>query len=191
MDRLAAALKAAGIVAVSTGGTARALKDYGVSVEDVSSVTGFPEVLDGRVKTLHPNIFAGILARGDREDDLEVLAEHGIDRFELIVVNLYPFASVISRDGCTADDAIELIDIGGPSLVRAAAKNHAFSAVITDPGQYDAAAAAISRGGTTLVERRLFAAQAFERTAEYDAVIASLDGRSCGVNCGRGKADFE
>ena len=82
LDRLADALKAAGIVAVSTGGTARALKDYGVSVEDVSSVTGFPEVLDGRVKTLHPNIFAGILARGDREDDLEVLAEHGIDRFE-------------------------------------------------------------------------------------------------------------
>ena len=172
LDRLAAALKAAGIVAVSTGGTARALQGYGVSVEDVSSITGFPEVLDGRVKTLHPNIFAGILARGDREDDLEVLAEHGIDQLELIVVNLYPFASVISRDGYTADDAIELIDIGGPSLVRAAAKNHAFSAVITDPDQYDAAAAAISRGGTTLAERRLFAAQAFECTAEYDAVIA-------------------
>ena len=90
LDRFADALKSAGIVAVSTGGTARALEGYGVSVEDVSSITGFPEVLDGRVKTLHPNIFAGILARGDREDDLEVLAEHGIDRFELIVVNLIP-----------------------------------------------------------------------------------------------------
>ena len=111
LDSLAAALKAAGIVAVSTGGTARALQGYGVSVEDVSSITGFPEVLDGRVKTLHPNIFAGILARGDREDDLEVLTEHGIDRLELIVVNLYPFASVISRDESTADEAIELIDL--------------------------------------------------------------------------------
>ena len=87
-------------------------------MEDVSSITGFPEILDGRVKTLHPNIFAGILARGNREDDLETLAEHGISRFELIVVNLYPFASVINRDGCTSNDAIELIDIGGPSLVR-------------------------------------------------------------------------
>ena len=172
LDKLASAIKAAGIVAVSTGGTARALEGLGVSVEDVSSITGFPEVLDGRVKTLHPNIFAGILARGDREDDLEVLAQHGINRFELIVVNLYPFASVISRDGCTADDAIELIDIGGPSLVRAAAKNHAFSAVITGPDQYDEAIAAMIRGGTTLAERQLFAASAFERTAEYDAVIA-------------------
>ena len=187
LDRLADALKDAGIVAVSTGGTARALEGYGVSVEDVSSITGFPEVLDGRVKTLHPNIFAGILARGDREDDLEVLAEHGIDRFELIVVNLYPFASVISREGCTADDAIELIDIGGPSLVRAAAKNHAFSAVITDPDQYDAAAAAISRGGTTLVERRLFAAQAFERTAGYDAVIARWMAGHAGLIAGGSK----
>ena len=135
LDKLASALKAAGIIAVSTGGTARALKEFGVSVEDVSSITGFPEVLDGRVKTLHPNIFAGILARGDRADDLKVLEEHGIKRFELIVVNLYPFGSVISKDDCTADDAIELIDIGGPSLVRAAAKNHAFTAVVTGPDQ--------------------------------------------------------
>ena len=181
LDRLAAALKAAGIVAVSTGGTAQALKGFGVTVEDVSEVTGFPEVLDGRVKTLHPHVFAGILARGDRDDDLKVLAENGIARFELIVVNLYPFASVIDRDGCTPADAIELIDIGGPSLVRAAAKNHQFTAVVTGPDQYDEAIAAINRGGTTLTDRRLLAARAFERTAEYDAVIARWMARHAGL----------
>jgi phosphoribosylaminoimidazolecarboxamide formyltransferase/IMP cyclohydrolase len=187
LDKLASALKAAGIIAVSTGGTARALKEFGVSVEDVSSITGFPEVLDGRVKTLHPNIFAGILARGDRGDDLKVLAKHGIDRFELIVVNLYPFGSVISKDDCTADDAIELIDIGGPSLVRAAAKNHAFTAVVTGPDQYDEAIAAMIRGGTTLAERRLFAAIAFERTAKYDAVIARWMAGHAGLVAGGAK----
>ena len=181
LDRLAAALKAAGIVAVSTGGTAQALKGFGVIVEDVSEVTGFPEVLAGRVKTLHPHVFAGILARGDRSDDLKVLADHGIARFELIVVNLYPFASVIDRDGCTPADAIELIDIGGPSLVRAAAKNHQFTAVVTGPDQYDEAIAAISRGGTVLADRRLMAARAFERTAEYDAVIARWMARHAGL----------
>ena len=181
LDRLAAALKTAGVVAVSTGGTARALEGFGVTVEDVSEVTGFPEVLDGRVKTLHPHVFAGILARGDRADDLKVLADHGIARFELIVVNLYPFASVIDRDGCTAADAIELIDIGGPSLVRAAAKNHQFTAVVTGPDQYEEAIAAIGRGGTTLADRRLLAARAFERTAEYDAVIARWMARHAGL----------
>ena len=187
LERLALMLKTAGIVAVSTGGTARALEGYGVAVEDVSSITGFPEILDGRVKTLHPNIFAGILARGNREDDLETLAEHGISRFDLIVVNLYPFASVINRGGCTSDDAIELIDIGGPSLVRAAAKNHAFSAVVTNSDQYETVADAISRGGTTLAERRLFAAQAFEHTAEYDTVIARWMARHAGVVAGGAK----
>ncbi len=186
LDRLAAALKAAGIVAVSTGGTARALEGFGVTVEDVSGVTGFPEVLDGRVKTLHPHIFGGILARGDRPDDLAVLADHGINRFEMIIVNLYPFASVIGRDGCTPAEAIELIDIGGPSLVRAAAKNHLFTAVVTGPDQYDEAVAAISRGGTTVAERRLLAARAFERTAEYDAVIARWMARHAGLVAGAG-----
>ena len=133
------------------------------------------------MKTLHPHIFTGILARGDRSDDLAVLADHGIARLELIVVNLYPFASVIDRDGCTAADAIELIDIGGPSLVRAAAKNHQFTAVVTGPDQYDEAIAAINRGGTTLADRRLLAARAFERTAEYDAVIARWMARHAGL----------
>ncbi|NBW97135.1 MAG: bifunctional phosphoribosylaminoimidazolecarboxamide formyltransferase/IMP cyclohydrolase PurH [Planctomycetia bacterium] len=172
LDRLAAGLKAAGVRVVSTGGTSAALAGYGVAVEDVSAITGFPEVLDGRVKTLHPNIFAGILARGDRPDDLEVLADHDIERFDAVIVNLYDFGSVIAKPACPPAEAIELIDIGGPSLVRAAAKNHAFSAVVTSPAQYDDFLAALARGGTTLAERCLLAARAFEHTAGYDTVIA-------------------
>jgi phosphoribosylaminoimidazolecarboxamide formyltransferase/IMP cyclohydrolase len=181
IDRLAAALRAAGIRVASTGGTATALAAHGVAVDDVSAITGFPEVLDGRVKTLHPNIFAGILARGDRPDDLAVLAAHGIERFDAVIVNLYDFQSVIAAPDCAAAQAIELIDIGGPSLVRAAAKNHAFTTVITSPGQYDALIAAIGRGGTTLAERRQFAAAAFEHTAGYDAVIARWMARHAGL----------
>jgi phosphoribosylaminoimidazolecarboxamide formyltransferase/IMP cyclohydrolase len=172
IDRLAAGLKAAGVRVASTGGTASALAAHGLDVEDVSAITGFPEVLDGRVKTLHPHIFAGILARGDRPDDLDVLAEHGIERFDAVIVNLYAFESVIAKPDCTPPEAIELIDIGGPSLVRAAAKNHAFAAVVTHPDQYDDFLAAIGRGGTSLAERRLLAARAFEHTARYDTVIA-------------------
>ena len=181
LDRLAAAFKAAGIRVVSTGGTATALARLGLDVDDVSAVTGFPEVLDGRVKTLHPRIFAGILARGDRADDLAVLAEHAIERFDAIVVNLYDFQSVIAKPDCTSAEAIELIDIGGPSLVRAAAKNHAFTSIVTSPAQYDDFAAAIARGGTTLVERRQLAAAAFEHTAKYDAVIARWMARHAGL----------
>lgn len=172
LDRLAAGLKAAGVRVASTGGTATALAGYGLDVEDVSTITGFPEVLDGRVKTLHPNIFAGILARGDRPDDLEVLATHGIERFDAVIVNLYAFEKVIAKPDCAAAEAIELIDIGGPSLVRAAAKNHAFTAVVTSPDQYEAFTAALAKGGTTLAERRQLAARAFGHTATYDAVIA-------------------
>ncbi|MFM7033911.1 MAG: bifunctional phosphoribosylaminoimidazolecarboxamide formyltransferase/IMP cyclohydrolase [Planctomycetia bacterium] len=181
IDRLAKGLKAAGVRVASTGGTASALAASGLDVEDVSAITGFPEVLDGRVKTLHPNIFAGILARGDRPDDLAVLAEHGIERFDAVIVNLYAFQSVIAKPDCTAPEAIELIDIGGPSLVRAAAKNHAFTAVVTHPDQYDDFLAAIGRGGTSLAERRLFAARAFEHTAGYDSVIARWMARHAGL----------
>jgi phosphoribosylaminoimidazolecarboxamide formyltransferase/IMP cyclohydrolase len=172
IDRLAAALGAAGVRVASTGGTAAALAARGLPVDDVSAITGFPEVLDGRVKTLHPRIFAGVLARGDRTDDAAVLAEHGIERFDAVIVNLYDFESVVARPDCTPAEAVELIDVGGPSLVRAAAKNHAFTAVVTEPSQYDAFIAALERGGTTLVERRQLAARAFEHTARYDAVIA-------------------
>ena len=169
---LAQGLHELGVDIVSTGSTAKTIASKGIPVTPVEFVTGFPEVLDGRVKTLHPNIFAGILARGDRPDDLDVLTEHGIERFDAVIVNLYAFESVITKPDCTPAEAIELIDIGGPSLVRAAAKNHAFAAVVTDPDQYDDFLAAIGRGGTSLAERRLLAARAFEHTARYDAVIA-------------------
>lgn len=172
LDRLARGLATAGVRVASTGGTSTALAANGIAVEDVSTITGFPEVLDGRVKTLHPRIFAGILARSDRADDAEVLAAHGIERFDAVIVNLYAFESVVAKPGCTPPEAIELIDIGGPSLVRAAAKNHAFTAVVTNPEQYDEFLAALGRGGTTLAERRMLAARAFERTAAYDAVIS-------------------
>lgn len=184
IDRLAAALKAAGVRVASTGGTAAALAAHGLAVEDVSAITGFPEVLDGRVKTLHPKIFAGVLARADRDDDLAVLAAHGIERFDAVIVNLYGFEGVIARPDCTPAEAIELIDVGGPSLVRAAAKNHAFTAVVTEPAQYDAFLTALARGGTTLAERRLFAARAFEHTAHYDAVIARWMAAHAGLTAG-------
>ena len=184
LDRLAAALKAAGVEVVSTGGTARALASLGLAVTDVSAVTNFPEVLDGRVKTLHPHVFAGILARADRPDDLAVLAEHGIGRFDAVIVNLYAFADAIARPGCLPPEAIELIDIGGPSLVRAAAKNHAFTAIVTGPEQYADLVAAIAAGGTSLAQRKLLAARAFERTAGYDAVIARWMARHAGLVAG-------
>jgi phosphoribosylaminoimidazolecarboxamide formyltransferase/IMP cyclohydrolase len=181
LDRLAKALKAAGVHVASTGGTSTALASHGVAVEDVSSITGFPEVLDGRVKTLHPHIFAGILARGDRPDDLAVLAEHGIERFDAVIVNLYAFEAAIAKPGCQPAEAIELIDIGGPSLVRAAAKNHAFTTVVTSPDQYDEFLHAVARGGTTLAERRHYAARAFEHTASYDTAIAGWMARHAGL----------
>jgi len=172
LDRLAAGLAAAGVEVVSTGGTGAALAALGLGVVDVAAVTGFPEVLDGRVKTLHPAIFAGILARGDRQDDLDMLAARGIARFDAVIVNLYGFEAVIARPDSTPAEAIELIDIGGPSLVRAAAKNHAFTAVLTSPGQYAGFLEALRRGGTTPGERRRYAAEAFAHTARYDAVVA-------------------
>jgi phosphoribosylaminoimidazolecarboxamide formyltransferase/IMP cyclohydrolase len=181
LDRLAKALKAAGVHVASTGGTSTALASHGVAVEDVSSITGFPEVLDGRVKTLHPHIFAGILARGDRPDDLAVLEEHGIERFDAVIVNLYAFETAIAKPGCQPAEAIELIDIGGPSLVRAAAKNHAFTTVVTSPDQYDEFLQAVARGGTTLAERRHYAARAFEHTASYDTAIAGWMARHAGL----------
>jgi phosphoribosylaminoimidazolecarboxamide formyltransferase/IMP cyclohydrolase len=181
LERLAAALKTAGVEVVSTGGTARALAAHGLDVIDISTVTGFPEVLDGRVKTLHPHVFAGILARADRADDQAVLAEHGIGRFDAVIVNLYAFEAAVARPDCLPHEAIELIDIGGPSLVRAAAKNHAFTAIVTGPDQYDDLIAAVVGGGTTLAGRRLLAARAFERTAAYDVAIARWMARHAGL----------
>lgn len=162
-----------GVEIYSTGGTRRHLESSGLTIKDISAYTGFPEMMHGRLKTLHPKVFGGILCRRDHEEDLQSLDEHGILSFELIVVNLYPFEATISRAGVTLAEAIEQIDIGGPSLVRAAAKNHAFVAIVTSPEQYSAVLEDISRQGSVSDElRRRLAAEAFACTAAYDRAIA-------------------
>jgi phosphoribosylaminoimidazolecarboxamide formyltransferase/IMP cyclohydrolase len=166
-------LAAAGVEIYSTGGTRRHLEDEGLAVRDIAQYTGFPEMMDGRLKTLHPKIFGGILCRHDRPDDMAAMAEHGIETFELVVVNLYPFAATIAREGVTAVEAVEQIDIGGPSLVRAAAKNHAFVTIATHPEQYSAVLDEVTQyGGTSIELRRRLMAEAFAHTAAYDRVIA-------------------
>jgi phosphoribosylaminoimidazolecarboxamide formyltransferase/IMP cyclohydrolase len=170
---LARGLSDAGVEIYSTGGTARHLEEHGIPVEEVSDYTQFPEMMDGRLKTLHPKIFGGILGRRDREDDLAAMQDHGIVPFELVVVNLYPFAATIAREGVTLEEAIEQIDIGGPSLVRAAAKNHAFVTIATDPGQYAGILAEVGEARMTSLEtRRCLAGAAFAHTAAYDKTIA-------------------
>ena len=173
LEKLAAAFQATGVKVASTGGTRTALEALGVEVEDVSEITGFPEVLDGRVKTLHPKIFAGLLARRDRSDDAEALAEHGIGLFDAVIVSLYPFERAAADPSMPAAEAIELIDIGGPSLLRAAAKNHAFTSVISHARQYDDLVEAVANGGFTLAQRRKLAADAIAHTAAYDSMIAA------------------
>lgn len=166
-------LVAAGVEIYSTGGTRRALEAAALPVRDVSSYTGFPEMMDGRLKTLHPKIFGGILGRRDRDDDMTALSGHGIVPFELVVVNLYPFEETVAKPATTVSEAVEQIDIGGPSLVRAAAKNHAFVTIATAPRQYAAILEELRvGGGTTLDLRRRLMAAAFAHTAEYDSVIA-------------------
>ncbi len=156
----AAGLAAAGVELYSTGGTRRFLEAEGLKVHDVAEYTDFPEMLDGRVKTLHPRIHGGILARHDRPDDLAALAEHGIVTFELVVVNLYPFKATVARPGVSLEEAIEQIDIGGPSLIRAAAKNQAFITVATDPSQYGEILEQVQAQGCTTLELRRDLAQA-------------------------------
>jgi phosphoribosylaminoimidazolecarboxamide formyltransferase/IMP cyclohydrolase len=173
LEPLAQAFRDAGVAVASTGGTRTALQAMGLEVEDVSDITGFPEVLDGRVKTLHPKIFAGLLARRDRRDDLDLLDEHEIRLFDAVIVSLYPFERTLADSEMPALEAIELIDIGGPSLLRAAAKNHAFTAVVSDPSQYAELATAVESGGFTLAQREKLAAAVFQRTAAYDTMIAS------------------
>ena len=167
---LAKQLHALGIVLLSTGGSAKALRDAGVPVTDVSDVTGFPEIMDGRVKTLHPKIHGGLLGRSGTDD--AVMAQHGIEPIDLLVVNLYPFAQTVAKADCTYDDAIENIDIGGPAMLRAAAKNHARTSVVVDPADYAALVAALQAGGTDAAQRRAFAAKAYAHTAAYDGQIA-------------------
>lgn len=156
---------------VSTGGTARALREAGLEVTDVSELTGFPEIMGGRVKTLHPAVHAGLLARRGTDD--AVLGEHGLGFIDLLVVNLYPFERVTADRACTDADAIENIDIGGPAMLRAAAKNHAHVTVVVDAGDYGRLGDAIAAGGPDAVLRRELAAKAFRHTAAYDAMIAA------------------
>ena len=172
-------LSAAGVELYSTGGTRRALEAEGLAVRDVAAYTGFPEMLDGRVKTLHPKIHGGILCRHDRPEDLQALQRHGIVTFELVVVNLYPFEQTIARGDVSDAEAIEQIDIGGPSLVRAAAKNHAFVTLATCPTQYAAILEAVAASGVTTWElRRRLAGEAFAHTAQYDRAIADYFART-------------
>ncbi len=167
-------LVAAGIELFSTGGTRKHLEDAGVPVRDVAEYTGFPEMMDGRVKTLHPKIHGGILCRHDNTEDMAALAKYGIASFELVVVNLYPFERTVAKPGVTIEEAIENIDIGGPSLTRSAAKNHAFVTIATDASQYGAILDQIRMNSATTPElRRELAGAAFARTAEYDAAIAA------------------
>ena len=162
-----------GVEIYSTGGTRRHLEQAGLKVLDVSEYTKFPEMMDGRVKTLHPKIFAGILARRNRADDIESMSDHDIVPFDVVVVNLYPFAATIANPNVLIHEAIEQIDIGGPSLVRAAAKNSDFVTVVSSPNQYSEVLDEINREGCTTVGlRRRLMAQAFQHTANYDLTIA-------------------
>jgi phosphoribosylaminoimidazolecarboxamide formyltransferase/IMP cyclohydrolase len=171
---LGQALVRHGVELVSTGGTARALRDAGLAVRDVSDLTGFPEMMDGRVKTLHPMVHGGLLAVRDDAEHAKAMADHGIGAIDLVVVNLYPFAQTVAR-GASRDEIIENIDIGGPSMVRSAAKNHAYVAIVTDPSDYTEIISALDmRGGATTLElRKRLAAKAYAATAAYDAMISS------------------
>ena len=173
LDRLAAALAAAGAEVVSTGSTAAALEGHGLAVTRVEELTGFPELLDGRVKTLHPRVHAGLLADRSQPGHQAELDEAGIAPFDLVVVNLYPFQETVAAPDVDPALAIERIDIGGPAMVRAAAKNHAWVTVICDPADYPLAETALAAGGTTPSERRALAAKAFARTAAYDTAVAA------------------
>jgi phosphoribosylaminoimidazolecarboxamide formyltransferase/IMP cyclohydrolase len=165
-------LEAMGWTLLSTGGTARSLTEAGCTVTGVGDHTGFPEILGGRVKTLHPKVFAGILA-APTDGHSAQLAEHDIPAIDLVVVNLYPFRETVARDDVTLDEAVEQIDIGGPSLLRAAAKNHARVAVVVDPADYPALLAELADGEVSLETRRRLAVKAYRHTAAYDAAIAS------------------
>lgn len=172
LEELAKGLHAAGVEIVSTGSTAGRIKDAGVPVTAVDELTGFPECLEGRVKTLHPRVHAGILADTRKPEHLEQLAELEVEPFQLVVVNLYPFAETVAS-GADFDACVEQIDIGGPSMVRAAAKNHPSVAVVTDPARYDDVLKALDEGGFSLAERTELAAAAFQHTASYDVAVAT------------------
>jgi phosphoribosylaminoimidazolecarboxamide formyltransferase / IMP cyclohydrolase len=180
----ARALRGRGVTILSTGGTAAMLREDGIEVTDVATLTGFPEIMDGRVKTLHPKIHGGLLGRSGTDE--AVMAEHGIEAIDLVAVNLYPFAATVARPGCTFDDAVENIDIGGPAMVRASAKNHGRVTIIVDPLDYGTVLAEIDReGGSVSAETRLrLATKAFAHTAQYDATVAAYLDRAARPSTG-------
>ena len=179
IETIANSLIKKGIEILSTGGTAAALRAAGIRVTDVSDVTGFPEIMDGRVKTLHPKIHGGLLGR--RDIDAGTMQTHGIEPIDLLIVNLYPFEATIAKPDCTHEDAIENIDIGGPAMIRAAAKNHHFVAVVVDPGDYDSVIEELDGPDVALSDttRQRLAKKAFGHTAAYDAALWNyLDGKN-------------
>jgi len=173
----ASALRDMGVELLSTGGTYRLLQDNGLAVTEVADYTGFPEMMDGRVKTLHPKVHGGILARRGQDD--AVMAEHGIDAIDMVVVNLYPFAATVAKEGCSLEDAVENIDIGGPTMVRAAAKNHRFVNIVVNASDYQDILAEMqaNAGATSLDTRFNLAIKAYEHTAAYDGAIANHFGK--------------
>ncbi len=167
-------LASRGVRLISTGGTCKTLAEAGLAVTPIDQVTGFAEMMDGRVKTLHPKIHGGLLALRDKPDHAEAMARHGIGAIDLVCVNLYPFEKTVANPDVTEADAIENIDIGGPAMVRSAAKNHRFVAIATSAGQYAAIEAEMRAhaGATTLALRKKLALAAYTRTAEYDGAIS-------------------
>ena len=174
----ASGLAELGVEILSTGGTCRALREAGLDVIEVSDKTGFPEIMDGRVKTLHPTIHGGLLGRRGTDD--AVMDEHGIEPIDLLAVNLYPFEQTIAREDATIDDAIENIDIGGPAMIRAASKNHDGVAVVVDPSDYDALLEALKDQVLSPEMRRRLAAKAYAHTASYDTAITKYLSASLG-----------
>jgi phosphoribosylaminoimidazolecarboxamide formyltransferase/IMP cyclohydrolase len=172
-------LSAAGVELLSTGGTAKAIRDAGIPVIEVADYTGFPEMLDGRVKTLHPKIHGGILGRRDLPEHVAAMNAHGIGNIDLVCVNLYPFVATVSKPGCTLEDAIENIDIGGPAMVRSSAKNHAFVTIVTDPADYATVVEEMKTNAGAVSDKTRFslAIKAFEHTAAYDGAIANHFGK--------------
>jgi phosphoribosylaminoimidazolecarboxamide formyltransferase / IMP cyclohydrolase len=174
LDEFAGGLAELGAELVASGGTAAFLEEQGLAVTPVEELTQVPEMLGGRVKTLHPRIHAAILARRDDENDLAALERHDITPFDLVVVNLYPFAEVVARHGVREEDAVEMIDVGGPAMLRAAAKNFAHVAPVSRPDQYERVLTELrATGGLSLETRRQLAAEAFATTAAYEAAIAA------------------
>ena len=168
---------------IATGGTQRLLEQSGVKTIGISDVTGFPEICDGRVKTLHPKVHGGLLARRDEESHLQALRENGIEFIDLVCVNLYPFRQTIANPEVTMEDAIENIDIGGPSMLRSAAKNYRDVTVVCDPADYNTVLAEIAENGNTTVETRLaLSAKAYTHTAQYDSCIATFMREKAGLS---------